>query len=90
MGQQIPQIYRHMLVLSLAYPGSSSRHVMRCLILAAVAGSTTWFRQEQLAKAATGKDVNISMSSLCYWRERLDPYHPTRNVGVDIIIIITL
>jgi hypothetical protein len=53
------------------------------------------FCQEQLAKAATGKDVDISMSSLCHWRVLLHPYHPTGNkakeqvVEVDLINLVT-
>jgi hypothetical protein len=96
LGQQIPQIYRHTLVLSLAYPGSSSRHIMRRLILTMVAGATTpGSVRNNLQKAAADKDVNVSMSSLFCWRECIDPYHPTGNkareqvVGVDLINLVT-
>jgi hypothetical protein len=58
-------------------------------------GYNTWFHQEQLAKMAAGEDVNVSVSSLCCWRERLDPYCPTWNkareqvVGADLINLVT-
>jgi hypothetical protein len=58
-------------------------------------GYNTWFRQVQLAKVAAGKDVDVSMSSLCCWRERLDPYCLMGNkamdqvMGVDLINLVT-
>jgi hypothetical protein len=58
-------------------------------------GYDTSFHQEQLAKVAAGKDVNVLESSLCHWRERLDPYCPTGNkareqvAGVDLINFLT-
>jgi hypothetical protein len=58
-------------------------------------GYNTWFCQEQLAKVVTGKDVDVSVSSLYHWRDCLDPYCPTGNkareqvMGVDLISLVT-
>jgi hypothetical protein len=58
-------------------------------------GHDTWFCWEQLAKAAAGEDVKVSVSSIRRWRERLEPYCPTGNkagemiMGVDLINLIT-
>jgi len=42
-------------------------------------GSDTWFRLEQLNKAAVGEDVDVSLSSNRQWREPLEPYRATGN-----------
>ena len=58
-------------------------------------GYDTWFRREQLDKAAIGEDVDVSLSSIRQWRERLEPYRATGNkarekiVGVDLINLVT-
>jgi hypothetical protein len=58
-------------------------------------GYNTWFRQEHLAKAAAGKAVDVSKSSILCWRECLDPYPPMGNkareqvMGVDLINLVT-
>ena len=58
-------------------------------------GYDTWFRREQLAKAAAGEDVDVSTSTIRRWGERLESYHATGNkarekiVGVDLINLVT-
>jgi hypothetical protein len=58
-------------------------------------GYDTWFRQEQLAKVAAGKAVDVSKASILRWREHLHPYCPTGNkareqvVGIDLINLVT-
>jgi hypothetical protein len=58
-------------------------------------GYNTWFCQEQCAKAAAGKAVDVTEASILRWRERLHPYRPTGNkareqvVGVDLINLVT-
>ena len=60
-------------------------------------GYDTWFPREQLAKAAAGEDVDVSMSTIRQWGERLElePYRATGNkarekiVGVDLINLVT-
>ena len=58
-------------------------------------GYDTWYRREQLDKAAVGADVDVSLSSIRRWRERLEPYRATGNkarekiVGVDLINLVT-
>jgi hypothetical protein len=58
-------------------------------------GYDVWFREEQLAKAQAGEDVDVSRWSLRCWRERLHPYRQTGNkareqvVGVDLINLMT-
>ena len=59
-------------------------------------GYDTWYRREQLDKAAVGADVDVSRLSIRRWRERLEPYRATGNkarekiVGVDLIDLVTL
>ena len=54
-----------------------------------------WFREEQLARAQAGEDVDVSVSSLRRWGQRLHPYRQTGNkareqvVGVDLINLVT-
>ncbi len=54
-----------------------------------------WFREEQLARAQAGEDVDVSLSSIRRWGERLHPYRQTGNkareqvVGVDLINLVT-
>ena len=58
-------------------------------------GYDVWFRKEQLARAQAGEDVDVSVSSIHRWGERLHPYRQTGNkareqvVGVDLIILVT-
>ena len=58
-------------------------------------GYDTWYRREQLDKAAVGADVDVSLSSIRRWRESLEPYRATGNkarekiVGVDLIYLVT-
>ena len=58
-------------------------------------GYDVWFREEQLARAQAGEDVDVSLSSLRRWGERLHPYRQTGNkareqvVGVDLINLVT-
>jgi hypothetical protein len=58
-------------------------------------GYNTWYRREQLTNAAIRDDVDVSLSSIRRWRERLEPYCATRNkarekiVGVDLINLVT-
>ena len=42
-------------------------------------GYDVWFRKEQLARVQAGDDVNVSVSSLCRWSQRLHPYRRTGN-----------
>jgi hypothetical protein len=58
-------------------------------------GYDTWFRWDQLDKVAIGEDVNVTLSSICRWRERLEPYRATwkkareQIVGVDLVNLVT-
>jgi transposase len=58
-------------------------------------GYDTWFCWEQLDKAAAGEDVDVSVSTIRRWRERLEPYRATGNkareqiVGVDLVNLVT-
>ncbi len=54
-------------------------------------GYVTWFRWDQLETAVIREDVDVSLSSIRQWRERLEPYRATGNkareqiLGVDLI-----
>ena len=40
-------------------------------------GYDVWFREEQLARAQAGEDVDVSVSSLRRWGQRLHSYRQT-------------
>ena len=58
-------------------------------------GCNTWFCREQLAKASSGEDVEVSVSTIHRWGVRLEPYCATGNkarekiVWVDLINLVT-
>jgi hypothetical protein len=59
------------------------------------AGYNVWFREEQLAKAQAGEDVDVFEWSLRHWRECLHPFRQTGNkareqiVGIDLLNLAT-